>query len=54
MTLQEMEIMLAQMEARSQSQAPYFDGRLLDNIEGLREMISDEKKIAAGIEIDIA
>ena len=44
MTIQEMKTMLRQMEERSNAQAPIFDGRLLDNIEGLREMIEDAEK----------
>lgn len=46
MTIQEMKEMLSQMEERSNAQAPYFDGRLLDKIDGLREMIKDAEKDA--------
>ena len=45
MTLQEMKTMLRQMEERSNAQAPVFDGRLLANIEGLREMIADAESV---------
>jgi hypothetical protein len=47
MTTQEMKIMLVQMEKRSNAQAPIFDGRLLDNIEALREMIAESEEIDA-------
>jgi len=44
-----MKIMLAQMEKRSVSKLfpDYSDGRLLDNIEALREMIAESEEIDA-------
>ncbi len=41
MTLDQMRTMLTQMEDRSNAQAPYFDGRLIANIENLRAMIAE-------------
>ena len=39
-TVAEVKAFLAEFEAKSQAQAPYFDGRLMDKIELLKSALS--------------
>ena len=41
MTIQEIKDAIKKLEAQQESQAPYFDGRLMDRIEKLKKLLNE-------------